>query len=429
MKNVLNWIKSNLVAVIALAVAVIALPVAWYFASGMTASIAEEATQKTSQATRSINSATMTYEIPPIEPGGEPWTTSAPPNEALIAAVVEQRRRVSEAGEAVKAAIIEKNSRGKDVLVESLFPAPAGGESGPRGRVRLTDEMVEAWEALPEQLLERANAGGPQDPEQVLANLRLLRDQRTKEITSARANRNLTEDEQTALREELAARRLEIYRDHAASLSFYANPEGLFGSRDNFNPENRPTRDTYLPTFWGWQHTAWVEQDIVRALRLANEGYAGPLSGPVKRVLAIDVEAWQPNEVSSSGDLTGVISDDLSVSHTGRTGGNAFYDVRYVTVDLIAEAGLLTEIIDALAEVNFITVIDMDIEHIGIEPDIAQGFSYGPNPVARVGLELETLWVRDWYDELMPAPVRELKGLPELETETEDDSADDGMPE
>lgn len=424
MKNLVPWIKSNLVTVIALLVAVVALPVAWYFANGMRAGIAEDATQKTTVAERSIREASMSYEIPAIDPGAEPWSGTAAPNRMQIERVAAQRERVRAAGVAVFERLVEKNSGGKSPLVERLFPAPAGGESGSDGRVRLTAEMMDVWGSLSEELIASAGAGQAPDADQVLASLELIRNQRVRELTATRSDETLTPEEEAALQQELSAERRRLYTEHAAGLSFYADAEGLFGSRDMFDPNATPGRDTFLRVLWGWQHTAWVEQDLVSGLAAANAGPGGPISGPVKRVLAIDVEPWEAVSVAA-GTLTEPIARDFSVSHTGRAGGNALYDVRYATVDLIADAGRLDEIVNAFAATNFITVIDTDIEHLGKEPDLSEGYVYGPNPVARVVLRLETIWIRDWYQAWIPAPVREAKGLPELINEGASENAAD----
>jgi hypothetical protein len=425
MKKVLPWVKSNLVTVIAVAIAIIALPVAWYFASSMTAEAAEKANTTARGAYQDVEGASIDYEVPPLSAGDDGWRFTAPPNQELINDVVEVRREVKRQSDLVKESIIDRNSAGKDVLVEHLFPEPAGGESGPRGRVRLTEDMLEAWDGLSERLLEEVGAAQPPEPQELSQRLSALRDRLINETIATRVDQNLSEDERAELNERMAEERRSQYEAGALRATFYANPDGLFGSRAQFDPDAPPPgRDTYLETFWNWQHTSWVERDIIAALASANEGL-NAANGPVKRVIAVDVPPWTPGEVST-GDLTQPIDADFSEYFTGRAGGNALYDVRYADVDVIVGAGRVNEVINAFATTNFMTVVETDVTHLGTNPDLFQGFYYGEEPVVKVDMTVETVWVRSWYEDLIPAPVREVMGLPELETAEDADGMGDG---
>jgi len=421
MNKVLPFIKSNLVAVVAIALAVIAAPVAWFFASGMAAEHRELAQERARSADRAIASAEIDYEIPALEADEEPWSATAAPNPQLIRDVVERRRSVREQSEMVREAIIERNRAGKDVLVPFLFPEPEGGESGPRGRVQLIANMKDAWGELSDRLAESAGAGLPPERAELSQRLNSLRERLVNEKTSARVDQTLSAEEEEEIAERLAEERRRAYQARAQELRFYADPNALFASRSGFDPSVTLSRETYLEEFWNWQHTAWVEQDIMAALTRANED-AGPLTGPLKRVLSINVPELEYSEVNG-GSLTEPVPPDFSATFTGRLGSNAFYDVRYARVRLIASAGRINQIINAFSVTNFMTVVSMDVAHLGVNPDLLQGFEYGDEPVALVEMTVETVWVRDWYEELLPPSVREKKGLPPLEDEAAEGDA------
>jgi hypothetical protein len=109
-------------------------------------------------------------------------------------------------------------------------------------------------------------------------------------------------------------------------------------------------------------------------------------------------------------DLGAAIQPSYDRSITGRQ-DNAVFDVRRVEVRLIAATAELPLLFDALAKVNFITVVDAAIERADPFAAAKQGFIYGKDPVSSVRLELETIWLRSWTAPLMPAKVREALGV------------------
>ena len=77
----------------------------------------------------------------------------------------------------------------------------------------------------------------------------------------------------------------------------------------------------------------------------------------------------------------------------------------------MATTGELPLLFDALARVNFITVVNAAVERADPFAAAKQGFIFGKDPVSSVRLELETIWLRSWTAPLMPAKIREALGV------------------
>lgn len=425
------WLKSNLVSVIALVLAVIALPVAWVIAGGMASSDLDELEQSIRSVEGQLRGVDVTYEIPSVDPSVESFSLSTPAHPTLTGKVKVQRELAKTQSELIRDATVDRNRGEKGLLLDGLFPEPVA-ESGPMGRISLSTAFIRAWPEAHEALLAEVGAGMPPESDDVRRELLVQRDRLTQDRRRQSARDQLTEEDFEWVRERLRELRLGAYRGAAEGLVFYAEPEA-FATMRAFNEEmDLPSLDTYLELFWGKQHTLWVEQDIVRGLARANAGRS-VLNGAVKRVLDITVEPLFPPAnnnagrggrggaptpsaapVVAGGSLTTPITPDYSVSFTGRKGGNALYDVRYATVDLIVDIGQLDWLLNGLAEENFMTVIDWDYQLLAPGTGLVDGFDYGDAQVARLSMRVETVWVRSWYADWVPGPLRARLGLPPL---------------
>jgi hypothetical protein len=55
----------------------------------------------------------------------------------------------------------------------------------------------------------------------------------------------------------------------------------------------------------------------------------------------------------------------------------------------------------------------VEVESYDPAADLRDGFDYGDRAVAKVTLDLETVWIRSWLEPLMPPPVKTALGLSE----------------
>jgi hypothetical protein len=101
---------------------------------------------------------------------------------------------------------------------------------------------------------------------------------------------------------------------------------------------------------------------------------------------------------------------DKSLSITGRT-SNDVYDVRLVDCELVVATRGIPKVIDAIAQQNFMTVLDVKIRPANAFSAANGGFIYGIEPVSRVNIRLESVWLREWTADAMPSDLRDALGI------------------
>jgi hypothetical protein len=101
---------------------------------------------------------------------------------------------------------------------------------------------------------------------------------------------------------------------------------------------------------------------------------------------------------------------DKSLSITGRA-SNDVYDVRIVECELVIATRGIPKVIDAIAQQNFMTVLDVKIRPANAFSAANGGFIYGIEPVSRVNIRLESVWLREWTADAMPSDLREALGI------------------
>ncbi|MAH66493.1 MAG: hypothetical protein CMJ27_08910 [Phycisphaerae bacterium] len=459
MTPVLRWIKSHLVVVIC-AVIILAAPItAWVISSGMNASLRAELQQTASKVKEldRYRSTTVALEVP----GGDPISVRGVVNPRLLEAYESAVTTIGSQAEIVHAAGLERNRsingrvRTADDILPDHFPAPrskAGLEEMP---FAMHEALVEAYR----NLLAEVQAGTPPEAQAVSERLSRRRDVF---VSGARKDSvdDLEGDEIDAMRGELAAARLNIYRSHAlgedgtSPIRFYA---GL--GQMPIAPE--PKSMLPLGMMFEWQWDYWVTEDLLHAFAAAN-GDETVLQGPMKRLVSLNVlplGAELPEGGGNSGGSgfsggtpgmgagggnpgrrgrgggnaaaaapaasgagaparpgkarvdPGVAANvDKSLSITGRA-SNDVYDVRIVECELVVATRGIPKVIDAIAQQNFMTVLDVKIRPANAFSAANGGFIYGIEPVSRVNIRLESVWLREWTADAMPSDLREALGI------------------
>jgi len=274
----------------------------------------------------------------------------------------------------------------------------------------------------------------------------------------------LSAETQQRLRDALVSRLEGLLEERAESIDIYAdyrlwtaegrkNPEFPFQVADwAVNDEgNKPgTLPNYQQLFEG-QIEFWIQLDIARAIALANrvasdESSVNVLNAPVKRLIQLDVlpgyiglhdgsasaarpayagrgeperfggeSAAAPETLypippaGAIGDPDNPLPDNFLASPTGRV-SNALYDVRHARLSIVADAAQLPSFFDALADVNLMTVIDVQVTDVDEWDALAEGYLYRGDAV-QVDLLIETIWLRDWTRELMPEGTKLYLGV------------------
>lgn len=239
------------------------------------------------------------------------------------------------------------------------------------------------------------------------------------QFVAGRAEGGLTPEERAQLTAEMRDLRLEIYRNRAIDLRFYA-PANVFA---NVAPTD-PTQPVTAVQAWDMQHRLWVHEDVLRALQLANsDSSAGwPLSaseGPVKRLESLTVDPWPLDTVPPApvtGPVSSPIAANFEASPTGRdawpAAPNALFDIRFADVSLIVASDQIPRVIEAIHSVNLMTVVSMQVSSIDQRAELEAGYYFGDSHVVRLTLRIETLWLRQWMAPWMPDPVKRALGVP-----------------
>lgn len=433
MAPVLKFLKMNLISVIALVLAIGALPAGIIIADGMNKKVVEDAQSSVNQELRSIENIEVTYEIQatgPEQPGLSVKTTPTKAATERVAALLEE---INEQSQVVLERGLEINSAGKVLLIgaeggPALLPAPPSKST----ELRLTSELVRMWPRVHAELLEENAIRMPPSPAQVRFALEQAEQREVQRLTSQRENQELTPEEQAEITEMLGAQRLQIYRDQARSIDIYGAP-GLFESVVRLPAETQLSPEQV----WEWQMLWWVHQDLIEGLHRATRNeFGGRLSvadGPVKRIERIFVEPWsystpagQAQEVSARSE----VAWNYAGSPTGRLAWpqvpNALYDIRYATIEVLVDATRLPRVLQSIASVNLTSIVEVDIRDADAASLVSEGFFMGGDPVVHATIRVETVWLREWTKRFMPAGVRTVLGIapdPETESEPAEDAA------
>lgn len=297
MTPILNWIKSHLLIVIMCAVAVIVLPAVIYASSAWNTSIAREITKRVGDQDQKISRVSSAQVVvKPLAPGSPSIEKSMTLNEGLIDEYRKVREAIKEDATALEQWVVEVNRSGKSELVPGLLPEPS--------RVQMNElpfRIHGAFIRAHEELLRRSGAGMPPAPD--LMQEQLVEFERNYRRTQFNVGPEvaLTEVERTKLAEAMTARRLAIYAQAAQEHSVFAdiNVFALQQWQDQKAPDKL--------RWWEWQHTYWVNADIMAAVQRANtiDGERATVIGEpasaIKRLVSVAPEAiFPPNLTEES---------------------------------------------------------------------------------------------------------------------------------
>jgi hypothetical protein len=98
--------------------------------------------------------------------------------------------------------------------------------------------------------------------------------------------------------------------------------------------------------------------------------------------------------------------EHFGITPTGRV-SNSVFDVRHTLLTIDIEAARLPAFMEALQQTNFMTVIKAKVTNLDEYELLREGYVYGYEDVVRAELVIESLWFRNWTEELMPKIVKE----------------------
>lgn len=447
MKNLMPWLKANLIWIIALALAVIALPVALFFSMSWNAKIKQSVGADVSAAVSKLQNLRVDYALPAVVPGQTAWSLpKSEPNTPTTEAVVAELKRIASESGSVRDLVFGRNKAGKRLMVEGLFPAPADESA----RVRLSTELVAERPRAMERLLREAGAGAPPDPARVFGLVQAAYQTEMEKRTGSRVDTKPTEQDIKEVAAALTALRMEQYQRAASGIRVYADTS-VFSARSSSSADDRggwggpasgsdtpaPGQLPNLTQAWQWQMEQWVREDVIAALVKANTGAAGQrltaIDGPVKRLLRVSVidpsasaqaassagggadgaDAAAAGGAPAAGDEKTEVPKDFTRAHTGKPRSSGLYDVIEVEIELLCDSARLPSVLRAFESTNLMAVIDTDVVSYDPMPDLANGYAYGNDHIVRATIRVETVWLRGWLKAWMPLDVRKKLGIPE----------------
>ena len=444
MSGVLSWFKSNIILVILGILTVVPLPVAWYFSTGMNSKLREARQEEAQKALRDVQNAKVTYTLPTLSNTEEPVSDNSPPNAAKTAFYkAELDKRIS-AIQQIKERAISFNEKGRQVLIEGLFPMPESPAAGqilrPEMAAMVLAKGTEDEPSAYDKLFKRLRIRPPLDPQQLAEQLAARKSALMDQIAPGTAEAALDESTRAQIEQQLVEERLARYETHARDTSIYGDDSIL----PAVVPRVVPSIDPSIETCFEWQMDYWLIEDLLSAMVEANNmfdatGVGGNvLVGPVKRIESIEFPPMFAGIQSASTDAPDMFemsADEQaraarraereaanpraggfveSGSFTGRESEKSeLYDVRVATVTMIVAYDKLPALINAISGYNFMTVLDADLYAVDPWEQIEQGYYAGQDYPVRVEMKIETLWLRNWTKQYMPPSIRKQLGIPD----------------
>jgi hypothetical protein len=447
LKDILAWIKQHPLIPVFSAVAIVALALGWWFSGGVNASVRSDAEAQAAKLNElaSIEKGSVNL----VVPGREPVSRTTVINQRILDEYSAATGALRGDADRIVQSALARNRRDHAPLMDKVFPQP----KAERRRQTLAIDFHARLVAAYRDLLAKSGAGSPPPATDIVDSL-MRREIQYIQSTLRKSDRAaLAPAELEDLKAELTKSRLAMYGEDASKLTVYADLAAL-----EIPPSPEGKSPPSVDVMFDWQWRFWIARDIlaavVEASEAANAGNLGSvLNSPVKRILSIRTldaiplggagsgsgggSAGMASGMSAGGfggggdgamappavpggedpplaepviDLGASIQPAFDRGLTGRE-DNPVFDVRRVEVRLVAATAELPLLFDALAKVNFITVVDVSVERADPFAAAQQGFIYGKDPVSNVRLELETVWLRSWTAPLMPARVREALGV------------------
>jgi len=459
MNKIIGFIKANLVVVVSVVLILAVLPVGYIFSAKWNTQVHEKANAAYNKEKRTLTTkGTINYSLPAVLEGEQDLSETRAPNSAVTKFYKDHKAQREQQVQEVVERGTAFNQGDHVELVEGILPLAPNDLT----LKRLGREMAEAivgtntTSSVYQRKLQRLNAGSPPNPESLSATLTDFQTREQQRYESSNADGKVTPAQTEQLDKDLIARRLGEYIGRSGELTFYCSPDAFVSdgksrsAKGEFSqvPASVPplsTIDEAVVFNWLWDY--WVISDVLEAAALANQN---PVSGamaipdaPIKSIERISISKIDLGDGSDSitdeptsgggggrgrgGSSTSSTEkkDETVGTFTGRAGGeaNGAYDIRMVTVVVVAASKDLPKFIDAIGKTNYMTVTDLDLEQVNIWGDLELGYYYGNDHVVRATITIESVWLRSWMMPMMPDQIKVAMGIP---VEDENNPEDDG---
>ena len=447
MKRVLYWFKDNIIIVICVIVALGAiggLVVVKFRGDDFTDTIGK----RLGKITEIDHLGGTAIEIPPELPDNPTRKLTIAVNQIAIDEISDVYNRMHSEANGIFSFAVGFNKQNHLPMIDGLFPEPSEGTAKTfvaRQRYQFSfADMLEPFSS---------SAGYPQldaKTSMPVGDLTKAVDKVTSDFLNnflpPRTLAELTPTELETLNDRKRKKTIETLLNYARGTHVYVTrttpgPGYPFDVGAWSSASSKP-QDEEL---WEGQMDLWVQQDIARAIMYTNlisTPNTNVLNVPVKRLLGIrvvpgyvglgsnvrgglggfpELSSAGPSSYSSTvfagGPSAGAlaesaIANDFVDTPTGRI-SNAIYDVKHAYVSIIVDVQRLPEFFDNLAQVNFMTVVKMEVSDVDEYKDAKENYIYGAGAdCVRVDLVVESIWLRKWTKIMMPQKVRDALGVP-----------------
>ncbi len=470
MKSVIGWIKSNVITVISTLLILLSLGViGWAWNRG--SAVAGKASSELQKMVSKLDSySRVTVPFPPADVDAPPEDISGVTiNQATLKRLDEVYGKMTREYQRVMDLILSHNQRGHGLLVPGVLPTSEASHLRHEARAAYRQAFIDMMEPYDESNPDaaRLNATSGLNPAELQFELQRLEEgfRPSGYGGVGGAVGAMTEADRRALEGQKTERALEMLTERARQAHIYADTN-IYSPAFPFQV-GQWSLTTGLPTLeqiWEGHLELWVQQDIVKAIAKANhveDPKRSIIEAPVKRLISITVIPGYVGITSQGGmnvqgadrsnaagmgmgygmpgmgmdmgygdmgmpgmgstDSTPTVSagspdEPLGVnfylSPSGRY-SNAIYDVKHARVVMIVDYQQLPELFNAINEVNFMSVLDCEIQDVDEYEALREGFVYGPGDAVKVDMLIESIWLREWTTPLMPKEIKQQLGLSE----------------
>ncbi len=458
MKGILGKLKGRLVIIVMVVLILAMLPTAWFISNKLNKRIVESQSQAYNEENQKITRASkVTYSLPQISESEslDELSVTRAPNDRVTDWFKEQRELRAAQLETITDRVLELNAQDRTRLV-SEFPPPADADkrTSQRAVMQLARSITGSGRGFDRSaydiLFERMGGGTPPDPVEVGESVAEYNERERDLLISQSGSDDgkIDPDDLEELSERLVDRRIGEYRRVAREFSFYGGAEVVMGEVDQRSSmqfagsrgRSSGGAQSMIPTevpeannasviegyIWQWDY--WFIEDMLRAVGRANVDLTGDLTpvdqSVVKRIESIKIDQFtieEPDDAAndafggsfgSAGTPRGGSDTPTKVTLTGRPASDPSFDTRHATLTVIVSPNRLPEFLDAIRASGLMTVTDVDLQEIDVWSHLSQGYFYGDDVyVMRATIGIESVWLRNWTKDFMPAAVRTALGI------------------
>lgn len=465
MSGLIDKLKSNIGLTIDLVIVVIAIGVIVWAFMFAAPSVREEIKSVEGDIRQISQLGQASIVVPSVDPNKDDEELR---NLTINPRINEQMRQLASRidGELIKIRDFaeQRNRAEHNWLINGLFPKPASADRPHVAKGRYIEALQKLLAKASQTNPVGLDAGMPPSAEAIKEAVDRVRQSMTADKLGLNFGdsgaQKLTEAENQDILKAMQQQHKDMLIERATSIQMYAQTDP---TADDYPFTNVIPDQPDMDLLWEAQTQLWIITDICRAIMMTNEtqsSSASVLTSPVKRLIRLSVEpgyiglhvpGYVPlgtsatdNVNSRSGDsstrvfekpvgragqenvdeLGNVVintqirtPDNFYITPTGRT-SNLLYDVRHARLQAVVNFQDLPKLLQAINEINFMTVLSLELRDINEYQALAEGYLYGSGDMVEIDMVIESLWLRSWTLEFMPDPVKISLGLIRVEGQT-----------